>query len=182
MKSQAVELGIPGEESLADRARTWALAEQGDAEALRDFLSKAAGRKQRISGKLERGWACHQIGVLFLRLGKTAEAGAMIEKGLEAARAGEFLVEPHLVCLQGELGLAVGDTVAAEAHLCEAFDLARQSLQAPVAQRALSHLVPLLETQGRPTEAEALRSQVETLRAEIAERATKILSEPARFG
>jgi class 3 adenylate cyclase/tetratricopeptide (TPR) repeat protein len=177
MKSQAVELGIPGEESLADRAKTWALAEQGDADALREFLSKSAGRKQRINGKLERGWACHQIGVLFLRLGKLEEAGVMIEKGLAAAREGELLVEPHLVCLKGELRLALADPAGAEATLREAFEIARQGLQTPIARRALSSLAPLLGSQGRHAEAETLRAQVIDLKAQVAERVREIFAE-----
>ncbi|HEV2852168.1 MAG TPA: AAA family ATPase [Thermoanaerobaculia bacterium] len=174
MKSQAVELGIPGEESLADRARTWALAEQGDADALRDFLSRSASRRQRINGKLERGWACHQIASLFLRIGKLEEAGVMIEKGLETARQGEHLVEPHLVCLKGELLLALSRQAEGEATLREAFEIARQGLQAPMAQRAVSLLAPLLEAQGRHAEAEDLRLQIGELRAEVSERVRKI--------
>ncbi len=177
MKSQAVELGIPGEESLADRAKTWALAEQGDPDALREFFSKSASRKQRINGKLERGWACHQIGSLFLRLGKLEEAGLMIEKGLAAARESEHLVEPHLVCLKGELRLATGDAAGAEAALREAFEIACQGLQAPIAQRALSGLAPLLESQGRHAEAEALRAQVIALEAGVVKRVREIFEE-----
>ena len=188
MKSQAVELGIPGEESLADRARSWALAEQGDANALRDFLTGSANRRQRINGKLERGWACHQIAALFLRLGKLEEAGAMIEKGLAAAREGEFLVEARLVCLQGEHRLALArqrqgtpegaaDLAAAEDTLRAAFDLARSGLQAPVAERAVSLLAPHLESQGRHAEAEQLRARVQELRAEVAERVRTIFAE-----
>jgi tRNA A-37 threonylcarbamoyl transferase component Bud32/tetratricopeptide (TPR) repeat protein len=182
MKSQAVELGIPGEESLADRARSWALAEQGDPEALRDFLSRSASRRQRMNGKLERGWACHQIGALFLRLGSLEEAGAVIEKGLEAARQGEFLVEAQLGCLKGELQLALArqgaaDPAVAEATLQEAFEIARRGLQPPVAERAVSLLAPLFESEGRHAEAEELRAQAQELRAEVAERVQRIFAE-----
>jgi hypothetical protein len=188
MKSQAVELGIPGEESLADRARSWALAESGDAGALRDFLSGTAGRRQRINGKLERGWACHQIAALFLRVGDLEKTGKIIEKGLEAAREGEFLVEPHLTCLKGELHLALARRregtpegaaarAEAEATLRAAFELAREGFQPPVAERAVALLAPLLESEGRHAEAEALRARAGELRGEVAERVRKILEE-----
>lgn len=180
MKRQAVELGIPGEESLADRARTWALAEQGDPEALRDFLSKSASRKNRMNGKLERGWACHQIGMLFLRLGKLEEAGVMVQKGLAAAREGEHLVEPHLVCLKGELLLALGDLEAGEAALREAFKIACEGLQAPVAERALSRLAPLLASQGRQGETTELRAQGIDLAEKVSERVQEIFVETER--
>ena len=135
MKGQAVEeLGIPGEESLADRARSWALAESGDPAALQDFLAKSTSRRQRVNGKLERGWACHQIGALFLRLGRLEEAGAVIEKGLAVARHGEFLIEAHLGCLKGELHLAQNRPADAETLLREAFAPACRGLQPPVEQ------------------------------------------------
>lgn len=177
MKNQAVELGIPGEESLADRARSWALAESGDLDALRDFLTGSRERKQRVNGRLERGWACHQIASLLLRAGRLDEAGAVLEKGLAAARQGEFLIEPHLHCLEGELRLAQAQPAEAEALLREAFALACQGLQPPVAERAVALLAPLLESQGRGTEAAELQDQVRELRAETAERVREILSE-----
>jgi tetratricopeptide (TPR) repeat protein len=185
MKSQAVELGIPGEESLADRARSWALAESGDEQALRDFLARSASRRQRVNGKLERGWACHQIAALLLRDGRLEEAGKVIAKGFEAARQGELLVEPHLGCLQGELHLALArrgpsenaESAEAEGVLREAFELARQRLQAPVAERAASLLAPLLESQGRHAEAAELRDREREVWAGAREEVAKVLSE-----
>jgi tetratricopeptide (TPR) repeat protein len=185
MKNQAVELGIPGEESLADRARSWALAEAGDADALRNFLTGSGGRlqrSQRVNGKLERGWACHQIASLLLRAGRLEEAGAVLEKGLAAARQGEHLVEPHLNCLKGELRLALAQPAEAEAFLREAFALARQGLQPPVAQRALALLGPLLESQGRQDEAAELHAQVRELQAEAAERVREIFAQTSGGG
>ncbi len=180
MKSQAVELGIPGEESLADRAKSWALAESGDAAALHDFLTGSLSRRQRVNGRLERGWACHQIGVLLLRHGRLAEAGAVIEKGLAAARHGEFLVEPHLVCLLGELHVAQDSQdspTEAETTLRQAFELARRGLQAPVAQRAAAALAPLLEGQERHAEADELRDRLRQIQAEAAQRVEKIFED-----
>jgi tetratricopeptide (TPR) repeat protein len=176
MKNQAVELGIPGEESLADRARSWALAESGDPAALHDFLAKSAGRRQRVNGKLERGWACHQIGVLLLRLDRLEEAGAVIEKGLAAARHGEHLIEAHLGCLKGELHLAQDRPATAETLLREAFALACRGLQPPVARRAAALLAPLLTAQERHAEAAALGAQVEALQAEAAEEVRAIFA------
>jgi class 3 adenylate cyclase/tetratricopeptide (TPR) repeat protein len=173
MKNQAVELGIPGEESLADRARSWALAESGDLDALRSFLTGSTDRRHRVNGKLERGWACHQIASLLLRAGRLEEAGAVLEKGLAAARQGEHLVEAHLGCLKGELRLALSQPEEAEALLREAFACARQGLQPPVAQRAVALLAPLLG----PAETAELQAQVRELQAEAAERAREIFAE-----
>jgi len=172
MKSQAVELGIPGEESLADRARSWALAESGDPAALHDFLAKSTSRRQRVNGKLERGWACHQIGALFLRLGRLDEAGAVIEKGLAVARQGEFLIEAHLGCLKGELHLALAQHSQGTALLREAFDLACRGLQPPVAQRAARLLAPHVT----PAEAAALDERLEALQAEVEERVQAVFT------
>jgi tRNA A-37 threonylcarbamoyl transferase component Bud32 len=194
MKNQAVELGIPGEESLADRALSWALAESGDLDALRDFLTSSGDRKQRqqrVNGKLEHGWACHQIAVLLLRAGRLEDAGKVLEKGWGAVRKGEFLIEAHLGCLQGELCLALARRrqdsaesagaqdilAAAEAHLREAFAVACRGLQPPAARRVLSHLGPLLVSQGRSGEAADLQVRIEELQAEAAERVQQILAE-----
>jgi tetratricopeptide (TPR) repeat protein len=173
MKNQAVELGIPGEESLADRARSWALAESGDLDALRNFLTGSSDRRQRVNGKLERGWACHQIASLLLRAGRLEEAGAVLEKGLTAARQGEHLVEAHLGCLKAEHRLALARPAEAEALLREAFAVARQGLQPPVAQRAVSLLTPLL----KPAEAAELQAQVQELQAETAKRVRGIFAQ-----
>jgi len=176
MKNQAVELGIPGEESLADRALSWARAESGDPAALHDFLARSTSRRQRVNGKLERGWACHQIGALFLRLGRLEEAGAVIEKGLAAARQGEHLVEAHLGCLKGELHLAQNRPADAETLLREAFVLACRGLQPPVARRAAALLAPLLTSRERHAEAAALGAQIEALQAEAANRVRAIFA------
>jgi serine/threonine protein kinase/tetratricopeptide (TPR) repeat protein len=180
MKSQAVELGIPGEESLANRALSWARAESGDPAALHDFLAKSTSRRQRVNGKLERGWACHQIGVLFLRLGRLEEAGAVIEKGLAAARHGEFLIAAHLGCLKGELYLAQNRPADAETLLREAFALACQGLQPPVARRAAALLAPLLTSQERHAEAAELDARLEALQAEVAEQVQAIFAAAGR--
>jgi len=170
MKSQAVELGIPGEESLADRARTWALAESGDPAALHDFFARSTSRRQRVNGKLERGWACHQIGALLLRLGRLDEAGAVIEKGLAIARHGESLIEPHLGCLQGELHLARAQPREGTGLLREAFGLACRGLQPPVAERAARLLAPHVSQ----AEAAELDERLAALQAEVEERVGEV--------
>jgi hypothetical protein len=157
-------------------------------DALRDFLTGSASRRQRVNGKLEHGWACHQIAALLLRAGRLEDAGKVLEKGWGAVRKGEFLIEAHLGCLQAELRLALAqrrqdstesaqDLAAAEAHLREAFAVACGGLQPPVARRVVSHLGPLLVSQGRPDEAADLQARVEELQAEAAERVQQIFAE-----
>jgi tetratricopeptide (TPR) repeat protein len=166
---------------LAVQTKLWALMKTGQVEEAAKGTDSALELYEKYFLRLGPGTYA-AMAQMCIKAGRLDQAERLLERSLAAK--GGVLHEAEALCIQGELYLtrarlrsSANDLELAERTLRKSFLLARQRLQVLRAQEVVSHLVPLLESQGWHLEAAEVEIEMQRLREDAAARAEKILAE-----
>jgi class 3 adenylate cyclase/tetratricopeptide (TPR) repeat protein len=158
---EATEQGLAFSVAVSMLINGWARSYQGNDEGVLEEMRRAIELAESAE-TVSPNWLLLPLTEECMRLGRTEECAALIEKMFERVRTGQHMEEAEIFRVKGEMLLKQGDSHAAEGEQClrQAIEVARNQAAKLLELRATTSLAQLLRDTNRRDEARTMLSEI----------------------